>query len=74
MKELMPFAKAVSAKSNDFDDEGNEIYSDYYKMIEIVLEAGYDGYIGIEYEGGDLPEMEGIQKTKDLLEKVRNTI
>lgn len=74
MKELMPFAKAVSAKSNVFDDEGNEIYSDYYKMIEIVLEAGYDGYIGIEYEGGQLPEMEGIQKTKELLERVSNSI
>jgi len=43
-------------------------------MIQIVLDAGYSDYIGIEYEGGDLPEMEGIQKTKDLLEKVRNTI
>src|SRR5690606_16746295 len=38
--ELMPFAKAVSAKSNDFDEEGNEIHTDFRRMIKIVLEAG----------------------------------
>lgn len=71
MKELMPFAKGVSAKSNDFDSEGNEINSDYYKIMKIVVEAGYNGYVGIEYEGNKLSEEEGIIATKKLLEKVR---
>ncbi len=67
----MPFAKAVSAKTHDFDDEGNEIHTDYEKMMRIVVEKhGYSGYVGIEYEGGKLGEMEGIQKSKELLEKV----
>lgn len=68
--ELMPFAKAVSAKSHDFDDEGNEIHTDYMKMMKIVLAAGYTGYVGIEYEGGKTGEREGIIATRKLLEKV----
>jgi hypothetical protein len=66
----MPFAKGVSAKSNSFDHKGNETQTDYYKMIKIVLDSGYDGYIGIEYEGNELGEMEGILATKELLERV----
>jgi L-ribulose-5-phosphate 3-epimerase len=68
--ELMPFAKAVSAKSHDFDDAGNEIHTDYMKMMKIVLAAGYTGYVGIEYEGGKTGEREGIIATRKLLEKV----
>lgn len=67
--ELMPFAKAVSAKSHDFDDKGNETHTDYFKMLKIVLDAGYHGFVGIEYEGGKLGEKEGIIATKKLLER-----
>ena len=70
MKELMPFAKGVSAKSHEFDDEGNETKSDFYKMLKIVKEAGYTGYIGVEYEGRELSEVDGVIATKKLLEKV----
>ena len=70
VSELMPFAKGVSAKSNSFDHEGNDTQTDYYKMIKIVLDSGYDGFIGIEYEGNELGEMEGILATKELLERV----
>ncbi|MCA9034932.1 MAG: TIM barrel protein [Planctomycetaceae bacterium] len=72
--ELMPFAKAVSAKSHDFDDAGNEIHTDYRKMMKIVLDAGYNGWVGIEYEGGKLDEYAGIKATKSLLEKVRGEL
>ncbi len=68
--ELMPFAKGVSAKSIDFDEEGNETQTDYYKMLRIVKDAGFTGYVGIEYEGDQLNEFEGIRATKALLEKV----
>ena len=66
----MPFAKGVSAKSHEFDEEGNETKTDFYKMLQIVKDAGYKGYIGIEYEGATLSEDEGIMATKKLLEKV----
>ncbi len=71
--ELMPYAKAVSAKSNDFDEQGNETNTDYERMMRIVLDAGYRGWVGIEYEG-DLPEPEGIHATKRLLERVRTAL
>lgn len=67
--ELMPHAKAVSAKSNEFDADGNEIKIDYKKMLQIVKDAGYTGYIGVEYEGKELSEEEGIIATRDLLLK-----
>lgn len=69
MTELMPFAKAVSAKSHDFDENGDEKNSDYVKMLQIVKDAGYTGYIGVEYEGRELSEEEGIKATRDLLIK-----
>ena len=72
--ELMPFAKAVSAKSHDFDAQGNERHTDYERMLRIVLDAGYRGYVGIEYEGDGLPEPDGIRATKALLERVRTTL
>jgi len=72
MSELMPFAKAVSAKSNDFDEHGNEIHTNYEKMIGIVLDSGYRGWIGVEYEGAKMSEFEGIIRTRDLLRKVRS--
>ncbi len=74
VKELMPFAKAVSAKSHDFDAQGNETNTDYFKMMRIVLEAGYRGYVGIEYEGDRLSEFDGIFATRDLLIRVREKL
>lgn len=71
VEELMPQAKAVSAKSHDFDDKGNEIHTDYRKMMKIVMDAGYKGFVGIEYEGRKLDEYAGIKATKKLLMKVR---
>ena len=70
--ELMPFAKAVSAKSHDFDASGNETQTDYRKMMKIVLDAGYRSWVGVEYEGSKLSEPEGIRATKQLLERVRD--
>jgi len=74
VSELMPFAKAVSAKSHDFDEQGNEVHTDYHRMMKIVVDAGYDGYVGIEYEGSKVPEVEGVLLTKRLLERVREEL
>lgn len=70
VEELMPFAKGVSAKSHDFDAQGNETHTDYRRMMKIVLAANYHGFVGIEYEGTILDEYAGIRATKKLLEVI----
>jgi sugar phosphate isomerase/epimerase len=67
---LMPYAKGVSAKSHVFDANGDEANIDYLRIMKIVKDAGYSGYVGIEYEGSELSEVDGIKATKKLLEKV----
>lgn len=69
VKELMPYAKAVSAKTNNFNAEGYETKIDYVKMLEIVKAAGYTGFIGVEFEGTEISEEAGIIATRDLLLK-----
>ena len=71
VEEMMPYAKAVSAKANEFDDAGDEVQTDYRRMMRIVMAAGYRGWVGIEYEGGKHTEFDGIRLTKALLERVR---
>lgn len=70
VSEMMPFAKAVSAKSHDFDWKGDETQIDYYKMMKIVTSAGYHDYVGIEYEGEKLSEPDGVMATLKLLHKI----
>lgn len=72
--ELMPFARGVSAKTYDFDADGNETFTDFDRMLRIVLDAGYRGYVGVEYEGRDIADLEGIRLTRDLLEKTRQKL
>jgi len=74
VRQLMPYAKGVSAKSHEFNNEGYEIHTDYEKMLKIVKKAGYTGYVGIEYEGDELSEYEGIKATKKLLQMVGSTV
>ncbi|MEO6224025.1 MAG: sugar phosphate isomerase/epimerase family protein [Vicinamibacterales bacterium] len=74
VSDMMPFAKAVSAKSHDFDDAGNDTNKDYRRLMKTVIDAGYHDWVGIEYEGDKLPEREGIIKTKRLLERVRDEL
>lgn len=70
--ELLPRARALSAKSYDFDENGFETTIDYNRMLELVLKSGYSGFIGVEYEGDRLSEVNGIQYTKRLIEKIVN--
>jgi sugar phosphate isomerase/epimerase len=74
VEELMPYAGAVSAKSHIFDAEGDEMEMDYIRLMRLVLTAGYRGYVGIEYEGSEHSEAEGIRYTKALLEKVHDLL
>jgi sugar phosphate isomerase/epimerase len=69
IQELMPYAKGASGKSYDFDAEGNEVKIDFYRIIKIIKDSGYRGWIDVEYEGSKLSEPEGIMATKHLLEK-----
>jgi len=70
VEELMPFAKAVSAKSHEFDEDGNETKTDYYRMLKIVIDAGYKGWVGVEYEGSKHSPRDGCKLTKKLLTKI----
>ena len=70
MQELLPYAKAVSAKSYDFDDDGNETTIDYGRVMKMVKEVGYQGFVGVEFEGRKVSEEKGIELTRDLLIKV----
>ncbi|MFZ4261242.1 sugar phosphate isomerase/epimerase family protein [Sphingobacterium sp. HJSM2_6] len=71
VKDLMPYAKGVSAKAHFFDEQGYDTGIDYKKMMDIVKSSGYTGYIGIEFEGDKLSEDEGIKLSKALLEKFK---
>jgi hypothetical protein len=66
---MLPKAFGLSAKSYEFDDNGDETILDYYKLLSIVKKGGYKGFIGVEYEGETLSEKDGIIATKKLLEK-----
>ncbi|MEC3905658.1 sugar phosphate isomerase/epimerase family protein [Tamlana sp. 2201CG12-4] len=70
MQELLPFAKAVSAKSYDFDTNGDETTIDYHRVMKMVKNVGYKGFVGIEFEGSKVSEDKGIELTRDLLIKV----
>ncbi|MCK4879370.1 MAG: sugar phosphate isomerase/epimerase [Bacteroidales bacterium] len=74
MKELMPLARGVSAKSHEFDEEGNETTKDFYRLLKIVKDAGFRGYIGIEYEGRTLSADDGIKATQNLLIKAGKSL
>ena len=67
VKEMLPYAKSVSAKSINFDDQGSSIEIDFYKMMKIVKQSGYSEYVSIEYEGNSHSEEEGIRLTKKLM-------
>lgn len=73
LSELMPYAKGISAKANQFDATGNETTIDYPKMMQIVKSAGFSGHIGIEWGGGGYTNMkpeEGVKATRNLLLKL----
>ncbi|MBJ6366643.1 sugar phosphate isomerase/epimerase family protein [Snuella sedimenti] len=74
MQELLPYAKAVSAKSYAFNAEGDETSIDYYRIMKMVKESGYNGFVGVEFEGGSVSEEAGIKLTRDLLIKVGNKL
>jgi sugar phosphate isomerase/epimerase len=67
--DLLPFAKGVSAKSYAFDADGNETRIDYLRLLKLVKDSGFDGYVGIEFEGFDMAEPDGIIATQQLLER-----
>lgn len=69
VRALMPFAKALSFKCYDFDSDGKETTIDMDVMMKIVLESGYSGWVGIEYEGKRLSEFEGIQAALRYLKR-----
>lgn len=74
VKEMLPFAKGISAKTFQFDENGNEPNIDYNKLFKLIQKSGFNGYVGIEYEGDSLSEEQGIKATIALLEKTRKNL
>lgn len=73
--DMLPFAKGVSAKSWDFDPAtGEETKMNYWRFLKLVRAAGYEGRVGIEYEGERMSEPDGIRATKALLEEIRESL
>jgi L-ribulose-5-phosphate 3-epimerase len=68
---MMPYARGASGKSYDFGENGDETTIDFYRMMKIVVDSGYKGYVDVEYEGNRLSEDAGIVATKKLLEKIQ---
>ena len=74
VKQMLPYARSISAKSYSFDNNGNSIEIDYYRMLKIIKDSGYNGYISIEYEGDGHSEEEGIKLTQELLVRAGSSI
>jgi sugar phosphate isomerase/epimerase len=70
VKDMMPFAKGVSGKTHEFDQDGNETVIDYVKMMKIISDSGFKGYIDVEYEGDKLSEPDGVKASIALVNKV----
>ena len=70
IEELMPYAHGVSAKSYAFDAEGNETSMDFPRILNIVRDSGFSGFIGVEFEGPDADPRPGMAATKTLIEQV----
>jgi sugar phosphate isomerase/epimerase len=72
VEDLLPYAHGISAKTNLFDDQGEETQTSFKRMFDLINASGFDGHIGVEYEGPDdsgLTEYQGIQKTIDLIKR-----
>jgi len=51
------------------------VHTDYRRMLKLVIrDAGYRGFVGVEYEGVKVSEDEGILLTRDLLLRVRKEL
>ncbi|MCV9389048.1 sugar phosphate isomerase/epimerase family protein [Reichenbachiella ulvae] len=69
VKDLLPYSYGISAKTFEFDENGEAIQTDYKKMFDIINASDFDGWVGVEFEGDGVSEYEGIKKTKALIEK-----
>jgi sugar phosphate isomerase/epimerase len=80
VEEMLPYAKGISAKSINFDNNGNETNTDFERMIKLIKSSSFEGYMAIEYEGAlmqmfgrdpsdYLSSNDGILATKKLIEK-----
>jgi sugar phosphate isomerase/epimerase len=70
VRKLMPYAKGVSFKCYDFGPDGAETTLDMDRLMKIVFDAGYRGWVGIEYEGQRMTEYEGVAAAKKYLDRL----
>jgi sugar phosphate isomerase/epimerase len=70
----MLFAKGVSAQTTEFDIDGQPKGVDFRRLLRIVVDSGYHGYVEVEFSGENIPEPDGIKRSKQFLEKVRDEL
>ena len=51
LKRIMPYVIHVHGKFYTFDENGNDAVIPIEKLLPIIRDSGYDGYITSEYEG-----------------------
>jgi sugar phosphate isomerase/epimerase len=66
---LMPYVKGLSAKRSMRLANGEQVQVDFERMMRIALDAGFRGYVGIEYGG-----LEGIRAAREELDAVRQKL
>ncbi len=71
---MMPYAKNVSAKTMAFDGQGNDTRTDYVRMLRIIRESGYRGYLGVEYAGEQFSGDRGIRMTLALINRAASQL
>ena len=69
IKKLMQWAKGVSVKDTVWDDKGTQSKLDFDRMLQIVLDADYHGYCGIEFGN-----MASLNRSRKLLEESRERL
>lgn len=67
--DLAPYTKAISAKTHDFDPDGEETTIDYHACLKILIDSGFSGLVSAEFEGNRVDETEGSKLTVELLKR-----
>ncbi len=70
-RKCAPYARLTHLKTFSFDDTGNDPDWDHALFVKILLEAGYEGCWGLEFEGkGSLDERDMVLKSLALLKRL----
>lgn len=73
LKRIMPYCFHCHGKFHNFRDDGTEYSIPYDKILPIILDSGFDGYIVSEYEGhihSDISAAEMLKKHFEMERRI----